>query len=460
MAVRRRRDTGKWVGDVRDAFGRRRQITFENKDAAKDFEAEQRRGRRLRRFGSFDAETTLEEYAESWLRTRSVKASTRTRYEGALRGHVLPALGKLPVVEITRERARLFIAEKLGDPGASLQGRRPSRKERRKARALHRNSVRHLLKTLSAVLNAAAADQLIPANPLQGLGRELFGRTRRGITQKVRAMDAEQLRAFLVAARERQTFPTFAVLAMTGLRFGEAAALRWEDVDWRSSRLRIVRQLSGSLKTPESERDVDLPPALVSFLRTLRAEVREAALRSGGGSEPSGWLLFPGLPARPARRDETRIAHRVRRDMERALLVAGLPTAFTPHSLRHTYASRHISDGVSPEYVRRQLGHANIGITLDLYGRWLPMAAPEGALLRLAGPFLEAWCNESATSGGVVEAAATGTDGRSATSSLRPSPCPRSPCSTDPLPTTTPDDLSPSKHDKTLSSERGPEGPK
>src|SRR5262245_30072611 len=173
----------------------------------------------------------------------------------ALRLHVLPALGRARVVEVTRERVKRFLAEKLRDPAASLQGRRPTRKEGRRARALHRNSVRHILKTLSAVLNAAAADQLLPANPLHGLGRELFGRSRRGLTRKVRAMDEAQLRAFLAEARSRpDTFPVFGVLAMTGVRLGEAAALRWEDVDWRASRLRIARQLSGTLKTPESER--------------------------------------------------------------------------------------------------------------------------------------------------------------------------------------------------------------
>ena len=172
-----------------DVFGRRQQLTFETKDAAKDYAAEQRRVRSLRRFTNSDPEIKLAAYAESWLSTRSVKHVSRTRYEAALRLHVLPALGALRVVEVSRERARRFLAEKLGDPAASLQGKRAGRKEHRRGRALHRNSVRHLLKVLAAVLNAAAADQIIPANPLNGLGRELFGRTRRGLVRKVRALD-------------------------------------------------------------------------------------------------------------------------------------------------------------------------------------------------------------------------------------------------------------------------------
>jgi integrase len=81
--------------------------------------------------------------------------------------------------------------------------------------------------------------------------------------------------------------------------------------------------------------------------------------------------------------------------MERTLVSAGISRNFTPHALRHTYASRLISAGVSPEFVRRQLGHASIVITLDLYGRWLPMLAPEGALAQQAQPlFSGPKCNE------------------------------------------------------------------
>ena len=48
----------------------------------------------------------------------------------------------------------------------------------------------------------------------------------------------------------------------------------------------------------------------------------------------------------------------------------GLPTHFTPHRLRHTFASIPLSDGLSSAYVQRMLGHSSIRLTVDLYGRW------------------------------------------------------------------------------------------
>ena len=63
----------------------------------------------------------------------------------------------------------------------------------------------------------------------------------------------------------------------------------------------------------------------------------------------------------------------VRKAMRRVLKKAGLPEHFTPHCLRHTYASLMLQQGESVAYVQRQLGHASIQLTVDTYGKWLPM---------------------------------------------------------------------------------------
>ena len=58
------------------------------------------------------------------------------------------------------------------------------------------------------------------------------------------------------------------------------------------------------------------------------------------------------------------------------LRAAGLPGHWSPHSLRHTFASLLLQAGESPTYVQRQLGHASIKLTVDTYGRWLPLGNP------------------------------------------------------------------------------------
>jgi len=64
---------------------------------------------------------------------------------------------------------------------------------------------------------------------------------------------------------------------------------------------------------------------------------------------------------------------KVRKVMRAVLEVAKLPLHYSPHCFRHTYASLLLQAGVSPAYVQKQLGHASITLTVDTYGRWLPM---------------------------------------------------------------------------------------
>jgi len=88
--------------------------------------------------------------------------------------------------------------------------------------------------------------------------------------------------------------------------------------------------------------------------------------------------------------------------MLRVLKAAKLPEHFTPHCLRHTYASILLSEGISPVYVQEQLGHATIELTVSTYGRWLKKKAP-GALDRLD------FVSEVASGSKVVANSASGT---------------------------------------------------
>ena len=59
-------------------------------------------------------------------------------------------------------------------------------------------------------------------------------------------------------------------------------------------------------------------------------------------------------------------------DFKRLLAKATLPPHHSPHSCRHTFATLLLRAGVPAEYVKRRLGHRNLALTTDLYGRWLP----------------------------------------------------------------------------------------
>jgi integrase len=58
---------------------------------------------------------------------------------------------------------------------------------------------------------------------------------------------------------------------------------------------------------------------------------------------------------------------------------AKLPQHLTPHSMRHTFAKRHLEAGARVEWLSRQMGHRRIGITIDIYGKWARMSDKEAA---------------------------------------------------------------------------------
>src|SRR5262249_47583759 len=117
--------------------------------------------------------------------------------------------------------------------------------------------------------------------------------------------------------------------------------------------------------TPKSGhgRTVDMSAQLAETLLGLRSAGQAVDLRSG---RPVPWA-FPSKAQTPLEH------HNVAKRFKRILRAAGLPGHFHLHRLRHTFASLLLQQGESPAYVQRQLGHASYQLTVDTYGRWLPM---------------------------------------------------------------------------------------
>ena len=349
--------------DYRDAFGRRRWESYRTKQEAESALATALPASRQRLIPAVDPNVIVRDYAERWLTLcGSLKPSTLTGYREKLNLHILPTLGPVQLRRLHRGAIKDLLA-------------------RKKASGLSIESVRLIYATLRAMLSAALDDGVIPANPAAGIGRSMrLSRSAADRREEIRAFDADQLDRFLAASQAK--VPRFHLLlftlSRTGLRLGEALALKWEDVDLVRRELRVERALTtrGEIDTPKSGhgRTVDLSAALCDLLRSARARAAEAAMARGGRPE----YLFPNATGEPTPHVTAEGAFR------RALKTAELPGHFSPHSLRHTYASVLLSDGVSPAYVQEQLGHASIELTVGTYGRWLRKKAP-GAVDRLDG---------------------------------------------------------------------------
>ena len=362
--IRRRRN--RWIVDFRDAAGIRRWVTCKTRRQAEAVLAEKLDESRQPREPAVDPDIRLQEYSERWLTLirMTVKPRTLLSYQQILRLHVLPTLGHVKIRQLARGRIKMLLVDKI-------------------ASNLSRNSVRIIHATLRALLNSAVDDGLLSANPSNKLGRSLkFAFPPAARQDQLKALNRQELARLLAVTTKTASrfYELFLLLGRTGLRLGEALALEWPHIDVESREIRVARAFSaGKIETPKSGhgRTVDMSRQLAATLRHLQIERKAETLKQGWKEMPP-WVFCTqvGTPL-----DE----HRVRKIFSRVIKDAGLPPHFTPHCLRHTFASLLLQQGESPAYVQRQLGHASIQLTVDTYGKWLPMGN-KAAVNRLDDP--------------------------------------------------------------------------
>jgi integrase len=327
--IRKRR--GQWVVDFRDGGGVRRWRTFGIKREAEDFLAKTIPEVRQRRRAVVPVTISLEHYADRWLHliSSTVKPRTLLSYAGMVRLHLLPAFGSWRVQYLDKGTIKGLLADKL-------------------AAGLSRNTVRILHATLRALLAAAVDDGVLAANPAEKLGRHLRLVVPKAVRQEeIKAMTREQRQLFLITAAKETPgyYPVFVTLAGTGMRLGEALALQWDDVHLEARKIRVARSLSrGRVDTPKAGhgRSVDMSQMLGNMLCQLERQRAAQMLEREWPMVPP-WVFC-------TRAGTAMDESKVRRAMRRVLTRAKLPLHFSPHCLRHTYASLMLQQGESLTY--------------------------------------------------------------------------------------------------------------
>ena len=274
--------------------------------------------------------TTVGDYATAWLeRQVQLRPSTRDRYQTILRVHLVPTFGNMPLARLERSAVAAWVAEM-------------------SASGLAAATVRHVHRILVMVLGSAVADGRMARNVASGVPLpRATGRDKRFLTHAEVAALAE-------AAGDVGT--VIRVLAYTGVRFGELAALRVRHVDLRRRRLTIAesatevagRMVFGAPKSGAA-RSVPFPRSLVGELEAACAGKAPECLVF---TAPEGGVLW--------------LRNWRRRVFEPAAAAVGLDD-LTPHGLRHTAASLAVSAGANVKHVQRMLGHASAAMTLDVY---------------------------------------------------------------------------------------------
>jgi integrase len=263
--------------------------------------------------------------SEWWKRYRSAKkkgALTWEREERMMKLHWLPQLGNLPLDDIKQSHIE-----------RTLNWRRK--------KGAAEGTVTREQSLLHAVFQSAVDDDIIAKNPLRKIARSSY-KTR---TQVLTETDQDKVLA--IASPMFGRWMRF--LLGTGLRFAEAQRLTAPDIDWGAPAVTVTGK--GKNGEPKVRTVPLLDPLLVTILREQLEEnatqPKRQRMQRGAALWPQSHLMW-------------------RNELVRYTTKAGVGF-FTPHVLRHSFATRYLQSGGDIYVLSKILGHASVTVTEKVY---------------------------------------------------------------------------------------------
>ncbi|MEU8242094.1 tyrosine-type recombinase/integrase [Actinoplanes missouriensis] len=326
-----KRPNGKWRARYRDISGREHSRHFDRKvDAERWLNSVKSSIARGEWIDPALAKVSVDDWATRWVGNQvQLKPSTRFRYEALLRNQILPVWENVPLSAITHTDVGEWV-RRMSEAGLAA------------------STIRQAHRVFSLLLAEAVRDGRLPRNVATGVRLPRVGKAEKIFlthAQVADLADAAETHGLIVR-----------VLAYTGIRWGELAALRVKRVDLVRRRLLIAESMTeingkavfGTPKTHQ-RRSVPVPRFLID---PLQVQIANRSRDDLVFTSPEGGVL---------RNNNFR-----RRVFDRASQKAGL-AGVTPHELRHTAASLAVAEGANVKAVQRMLGHASAAMTLDVY---------------------------------------------------------------------------------------------
>lgn len=225
----------------------------------------------------------------------------------------------------------------------------------------------HYLSVINRIFKYAVLMDILNSNPFDKVIKPKSRQTQR----KGNFLTKEELKEFLKLAQTATLsyfFPLVHLMSYTGLRQGEALALKWSDIDFENKKITVnktaarikEKQTLQTPKTKKSKRVISIDPNTLSILKSWKKDQIKIYFKNGKHFEGDDNFIFTN-----ERGDWVHI-HNFIPYFKRFIADHKLKT-ITPHGLRHTHASLLFSAGVEPKNISDRLGHSTVQITLDLY---------------------------------------------------------------------------------------------
>jgi integrase len=205
--------------------------------------------------------------------------------------------------------------------------------------------------------------------PKNGIGKNADDEENGNGEEAADPLSDEETRIFLetISLHFPKDYPLFLLLLRTGMRIGEALALRWGDIDFNGRFIHVQRGLARQkIETPKNgkTRRVDISRQLCEVLMAHKTECEKKGMALGLGAAPE--YVFTNEEG-----GFIDLSNWRKRVFWKVLEKANL-RKIRIYDLRHTYATIRISKGDNIGDVSKQLGHSSVKTTMDIYYHWIP----------------------------------------------------------------------------------------
>lgn len=273
----------------------------------------------------------------------NLRPNTQMSYERRIYQHITPALGNIQMDKLTSNDIQQFYTE-------LKQGGRLLRAELY-GEGLSDQTVRGIHTTLHAALDKAVSEKLLFRNPADGC------RLPPAKAREMQILTPDEIQRLLIQAKEDNCYELLLLELSTGLRRGEICALQWNDLNLRTGKLWVERQVhrvKGELvisppKTNAGNRSVILPSSVLNVLKAYKATVT------------SRWM-FPSPINEDSPRDPATVRKRLQTVLERAEC-----KKVRFHDLRHVFCTSCLEHGMDVKTLSTIIGHVSSGTTLNIY---------------------------------------------------------------------------------------------
>ena len=318
---------------------------------------------------------TVNEWADQWMASyKSTTAySTKRMYDTALRTKIKPVIGEMLIKDVRHLHLQKLVNEYAGKSESTLD---------------------KLRITLGQLFKAAYKNHLIERNPAEDISMPS------GTSGSHRALERWEIDLIAANWQHHRCGIWVMLMLFAGIRRGEMMALKWQNVDLEGKVLRVSEAahfegnsaVDGNTKTESGVRDIPIVPPLYAALTVKKAGSLSAGFVCTGASGEQitssslkrGWagmLIImnkaangeppeqtPGRqPTRLAKEERKTLTPEAQKELAAKRRAEWQKVKFTPHDLRHTYATMLYDAGVDPKSAQHLLGHKDIRMTMQLY---------------------------------------------------------------------------------------------